>query len=80
MVRRSRKAGAEVYTDTPVIALKQYENGEWNVQTEKGNIDCDIVVNACGYRVNEVGRMMGIHHPVASMEHQYFPDRRYFCH
>ena len=32
----------------------------------------DIVVNACGYRVNEVGAMMGVHHPVASMEHQYF--------
>jgi dimethylglycine dehydrogenase len=30
------------------------------------------VVNACGYRVNEVGAMMGVHHPVASMEHQYF--------
>ncbi|MFT5651360.1 MAG: dimethylglycine dehydrogenase, partial [Yoonia sp.] len=28
--------------------------------------------NACGYRVNEVGAMMGVHHPVASMEHQYF--------
>jgi dimethylglycine dehydrogenase len=72
LVRRSRKAGAEVYTDTPVIALKQYEDGAWNVQTEKGNIDCDIVVNACGYRVNEVGAMMGVHHPVSSMEHQYF--------
>ena len=42
------------------------------MQTEKGDIDCDIVVNACGYRVNEVGMMMGVHHPVASMEHQYF--------
>ena len=38
----------------------------------QGDIDCDIVVNACGYRVNEVGAMMGVHHPVASMEHQYF--------
>jgi len=72
LVRRARKAGAEVYTDTPVIALKQYEDGTWNVGTEKGNIDCDIIVNACGYRVNEVGAMMGVHHPVASMEHQYF--------
>jgi len=72
LTRRAKAAGAEVYTDTPVIDLKQYDDDTWCVTTEKGSIDCDIVVNACGYRVNEVGAMMGIHHPVASMEHQYF--------
>ncbi|MEO1641165.1 MAG: FAD-dependent oxidoreductase [Pseudomonadota bacterium] len=68
----ARKAGAEVYRHTPVIGLKQHADDTWTVETTKGNIDADIVVNACGYRVNEVGAMMGVHHPVASMEHQYF--------
>ncbi|EAQ24885.1 GcvT family protein [Roseovarius sp. 217] len=68
----ARKAGAEVYRETPVTALTQHKDDTWTVHTEKGDIDCDIVVNACGYRVNEVGAMMGVHHPVASMEHQYF--------
>ncbi|KMK66671.1 FAD-dependent oxidoreductase [Puniceibacterium sp. IMCC21224] len=68
----ARKAGAEVYRETPVTALTQRKDDTWTVHTEKGDIDCDIVVNACGYRVNEVGAMMGVHHPVASMEHQYF--------
>ncbi|NBR35336.1 MAG: FAD-dependent oxidoreductase [Rhodobacteraceae bacterium] len=68
----ARKAGAEVYRNTPVTALTQHKDDTWTVHTESGNIDCDIVVNACGYRVNEVGAMMGVHHPVASMEHQYF--------
>lgn len=68
----ARNAGAEVYRNTPVIALTQHKDDTWTVHTEQGNIDCDIVVNACGYRVNEVGKMMGVHHPVASMEHQYF--------
>ena len=72
LTRRARKAGAEVYTDTPVTALEQYKDGTWKVITEHGDIDCNIIVNACGYRVNEVGAMMGVHHPVASMEHQYF--------
>jgi dimethylglycine dehydrogenase len=72
LTRRARKAGAEVYTNTPVTALEQYQDGTWKVTTESGDIDCDIIVNACGYRVNEVGKMMGVHHPVASMEHQYF--------
>jgi dimethylglycine dehydrogenase len=68
----ARKAGAEVYRNTPVTGLRQHKDDTWTVETTKGNIDCDIVVNACGYRVNEVGAMMGVHHPVASMEHQYF--------
>ena len=72
LARRARKAGAEVYRNTPVTALTQHRDDTWTVHTQKGDIDCDIVVNACGYRVNEVGAMMGVHHPVAAMEHQYF--------
>lgn len=72
LARRARKAGAEVYRKTPVTALTQHKDDTWTVHTEHGDIDCDIVVNAGGYRVNEVGAMMGVSHPVASMEHQYF--------
>lgn len=72
LARRARMAGAEIYRHTPVTDLTQHKDDTWTVHTEKGDIDCDIVVNACGYRVNEVGAMMGVHHPVMSMEHQYF--------
>ena len=68
----ARKAGAEVYRNTPVTELTQHKDDTWTVHTEHGDIDCDIVVNAGGYRVNEIGAMMGVQHPVASMEHQYF--------
>ena len=72
LARRARKAGAEVYRNTPVTGLTQRADDSWIVHTDKGDIACEIVVNAGGYRVNEVGEMMGVHHPVASMEHQYF--------
>lgn len=68
----ARKAGAEVYRHTAVTGMTQNADDTWTVETTNGTIDADIVVNACGYRVNEVGAMMGVHHPVASMEHQYF--------
>ena len=68
----ARRAGAEIYRHTPVTGLVQHGDDTWTVETGKGSIDADVVVNACGYRVNEVGAMMGVHHPVASMEHQYF--------
>lgn len=72
LARRARKAGAEIHRHTPVTGLRQLADDTWIVTTPKGEIATDIVVNACGYRVNEVGAMMGVQHPVASMEHQYF--------
>ncbi len=72
LARRARKAGAEVYRNTPVTGLTQHKDDTWTVHTPKGDIDCEVVINAGGYRVNEVAEMMGVHHPVASMEHQYF--------
>ncbi len=71
LARRARKAGAEVYRHNPVKDLTQKESGEWIVHTEKGDIECEIVVNAGGYRCNEIGSMMDVVLPVASMEHQY---------
>lgn len=71
LARRARKAGAEVYRFTPVTHLTENPDGTWIVHTEKGDISCEKVVNAGGYRCNEIGAMMGVEHPVASMEHQY---------
>ncbi len=72
LARWARKAGAEVYRNTPVVGLTQHQDHSWTVHTDQGDISCEIIVNACGYRVNEVGAMMGVQHPVISMEHQYF--------
>ena len=71
LAKRARKAGAEIYRFTPVTGLTQKADGTWIVRTDKGDIACETVVNAGGYRCNEVGAMMGVELPVASMEHQY---------
>lgn len=72
LARRARLAGAEVNRHTPVTGLTQHADSSWTVHTQRGDVRCDIVVNAGGYRCNEIGAMMGVTHPVASMEHQYF--------
>ncbi|PWJ21117.1 GcvT family protein [Jannaschia seohaensis] len=71
LARRARLAGAEVNRHTPVTGLTQHADQSWTVHTEKGDVRCEIVVNAGGYRCNEIGAMMGVQHPVAAMEHQY---------
>ncbi|MEM8728354.1 MAG: FAD-dependent oxidoreductase [Pseudomonadota bacterium] len=72
LARRARKAGAEVNRHTHVTGLTQHADHSWTVHTDKGDVRAEIVVNAGGYRCNEIGAMMGVSHPVASMEHQYF--------
>lgn len=72
LARRARTAGAEIHRHTPVTGLRQLPDHSWVVSTSRGDVHAEIIVNACGYRVNEVGAMMGVQHPVVSMEHQYF--------
>lgn len=71
LARRARLAGAQIYRHTPVTALTQKPDHTWIVCTQKGDIHAGKIVNAGGYRCNEIGAMMGVEHPVASMEHQY---------
>ena len=72
LARKARLAGASVYRSNPVENITKKANGEFIVHTKNGDITCEKVVNATGYRVNEVGNMLGVEHPVTSMEHMYF--------
>ena len=72
LARKSRQAGAEIYQNNPVVGLTQKPNHEWIVHTQQGDIHCEHIVNACGYRVNEVGKMINVEYPVVALEHMYF--------
>ena len=63
--------GAKYYTHTPVLETNQQKDGSWQVVTEKGNINAEIVINAGGLWAREVGKMAGINLPVQPMEHHY---------
>ncbi len=68
----ARQRGAEVHRFTPVIATRQRDDGGWDVETDKGTIQTDVVVNAAGLWAREVAAMAGIELPLMPLEHQYF--------
>ena len=68
----ARLNGAEIYRFTPVIGTEQNSDGTWNINTEKGDIHTEWVVNAAGLWGREVGRMANINLPLQPTEHQYF--------
>lgn len=69
--KAARRAGGRVFQHTMVQALAPTRDGGWRVQTDKGEILADIVVNAGGLWAREVGRMAGIELPLMAMEHHY---------
>jgi len=68
----ARNLGAEVHRFTPVIATTQRSDGSWDVETDKGSIHAEVVVNAAGLWAREVAAMAGFDLPLIPMEHQYF--------
>ena len=71
MAAGARKYGAEINQHTLVTELKQKPNGEWTVITDKGEINCEWVVNAAGLWAPEVARMAGIEIPSIAIEHSH---------
>jgi dimethylglycine dehydrogenase len=66
----ARKRGAEYFEHTKVESLEQTKDG-WRVNTDKGSITCEHVVNAAGLWAKQVGRMAGIELPVSPLKHHY---------
>lgn len=67
----AKKRGAEVILHNRVVAMKLRPSGEWELQTEKGVIIAEHVVNAGGLWARKVGEMVGLNLPVTPMQHHY---------
>ena len=70
LAKGARDLGARILRFCPATGARR-ENGEWIVATPKGDIRCEIVVNAAGYYAREVGKWFGRDLPMMVMSHQY---------
>ena len=67
----ARRRGAEIVTNTRVTAIG-VENGRvTGVETDKGSVEAEVVVNAGGMFAGEIGRLAGVNVPVIPMAHEY---------
>lgn len=67
----ARKNGATISRYNRVVAINLLSSGEWQVETEKGTIIAEHVVNAAGCFAPEVAAMVGVKLPIVNLEHQY---------
>lgn len=74
LAKGARDLGAQVMRFAPATGVRR-EGAEWIVETEKGEIRCEIVVNAAGYYAGRVGEWFkpygGRTVPMMVMSHQY---------
>ena len=66
----ARNRGATIITHNRVLGMKRTRDG-WELETEKGPIQAEHVVNAAGMWGRKVGQMAGIDHPVTPILHHY---------
>ena len=70
LAKGARDLGATIVRFCPVTGVRR-DKDEWVVSTAQGDIRCQYVVNAAGYRAREVGAMFGRDIPMMVMSHQY---------
>lgn len=69
--KAARAQGAEIYRHTRVMSLVPSGRDSWLVNTDRGTIEAEHVVNAGGLWAREVGQMVGVALPLVPMEHHY---------
>jgi dimethylglycine dehydrogenase len=70
LAKGARQMGARIERFCPVIGVRR-ERDEWVIETPKGAVRAEIVVNAAGYYAGRVARMFGRELPMMVMSHQY---------
>lgn len=72
MAAGARRKGVQIIRQCRATNITQLPSGEWQVETEKGTIICEHVVNAGGTYARQIGEWSGLQLPMTSMTHHYF--------
>jgi 4-methylaminobutanoate oxidase (formaldehyde-forming) len=71
IARGARMRGVAIAEHTRVTQIRVDGRRVSSVVTDRGEVECEIVVNAAGMWGLEVGRMAGVRVPAFAVEHQY---------
>ncbi len=72
MAKFAKELGVTIYTNTRVTGIKMSAQGNIErVITDKGEIRCEIIINAAGLWAPRIAAMVGIHIPTTPVDHQH---------
>ncbi|MGH3137852.1 MAG: GcvT family protein [Gaiellaceae bacterium] len=67
----ARRRGAEINQQTRVTGIRQQRGRVEAIETDKGEIETQIVINAGGMYAREIGTLAGVNVPIVPMAHEY---------
>jgi 4-methylaminobutanoate oxidase (formaldehyde-forming) len=67
----ARRLGAQLEMRTTVTGIETRDGQVVAVETDKGRIECEVVVDAAGMYAPEVARLVGVDLPIIPYGHQY---------
>ena len=67
----ARRRGAEINQRTRVTGIRVRNGRVEAVQTDQGEIETEVVVNAGGMYAREIGALAGVNVPIVPMAHEY---------
>ncbi|MDX6637006.1 MAG: hypothetical protein QOJ01_517, partial [Solirubrobacterales bacterium] len=67
----ARRGGCDIHTSTRVTGIEVADGRVRAVETDRGRIEAEVVVNAAGMFAAEIGRLAGVRVPLIPMSHQY---------
>jgi glycine cleavage system aminomethyltransferase T/glycine/D-amino acid oxidase-like deaminating enzyme len=71
----ARRGGAEIEQRTRVTGIRLRRGHVEAVETDRGVIESDVLVNAAGMYAREVGALAGVNVPIVPMAHEYLVTR-----
>ncbi len=71
LMKGAAQKGALLFEDTPVTGILIEGGRVCGVETERGPVRSEYVVNCGGIWAREIGRMAGVHVPLQAAEHYY---------
>jgi glycine cleavage system aminomethyltransferase T/glycine/D-amino acid oxidase-like deaminating enzyme len=67
----ARAGGASIQQRTRVLGIDVRRGRVHRVRTDRGDVECEVVVNCGGMFAAEIARLVGVRVPVIPLSHQY---------
>ena len=71
LVKGARQRGVTLIENCPVTGVRVENGRATGVETERGTISCEVVVNCAGIWARQLGELAGVTVPVQAMQHQF---------
>jgi 4-methylaminobutanoate oxidase (formaldehyde-forming) len=71
MAAGARAGGVQIFTHTRVLSIQTFKGRVKSVTTDKGVIECEVIVNCGGMYAPSIARMVDVRVPIVPMSHQY---------